>query len=353
MSLAELFVQYADRLHARYALTPDQRAAMWAIINCRTHALGDIVSQCPHCNKVHLYPHSCGHRSCPVCQHGTTTDWIARQQQKLLPVKYYMITFTVPMELRPIAARHPKIFYTLMFKAAKQTLMEVAATPRHLGATPGFTAVLHTHSRRLDLHPHIHVVIPKGGVDLKQNIWRTNHRKTLFHIGAIKALWRGKMLSFLKQEGIAVATAAYKKDWVCNIKAAGSGEPALLYLSKYLYRGVIQERNIVSHQNGTVTFAYRDSASNLHCTRTMPAEDFLYRVLLHVLPKGFRRTRDFGFLHGNAKRTLRKVQLLLKTVPGQPVAKKPTARCSICNHELVVIACKVFRKNTSPERGPP
>ena len=356
MELRELFGRYLVPLLKKYGNTysDDQRSALWAILHCRTHQLGNIVYNCPDCGEVHLTPHSCGNRHCPKCHHHSTVAWLERRQQKLIPTKYYLITFTVPCELRPAVFANQRIAYNLMFEAAKQTINTVAANRRHLGATPGFTAVLHTHSRRLDFHPHIHIVMPGGGI--RGNQWISKSQKHLFPYDVIKALFRGKLLSFFKQNHIAFDKSVYNKKWAENIKPVGNGAPALKYLSMYLNKGVIQDKNILCDIDGVITFQYFDSTDKRWKKRSLPALEFLHLILQHVLPKGFRRTRDYGFLHGNAQKTLHQIQLLLKAAPPL-IETKPPSRplCPNCDLVMIIIACKVFATQNTPQkmRAPP
>lgn len=356
MHLASLFNRYLIPLLRKYGRTysDDQKSALWAICNCRTQSLGNIVFKCPDCGEVHHAPHSCGNRSCQQCHHHSTVAWFDRQQQKLIPARYYLITFTVPFELRPSIYANQRLAYGLMFKAAEQTVNAVAAIQRHLGAAPGFVAVLHTNSRRLDFHPHIHIVMPGGGI--RGNTWISKSRKYMFPFNVLKDLFRAKLLSFFDQNRIAFDKDVYKKRWSARIDAAGDGAPALKYLSRYLNKGVIQDKNIISDIDSVITFRYFDSKDKHWKTRSLPALEFLDLVLQHVLPKGFRRARDYGFLHGNAKRTLHRIQLLLESAP-QLIETKPPSRprCPQCEHAMVIVACKVFSKHTSSNsmRAPP
>ena len=356
MHLADLFNKYLTPLLQKYGQTfsDDQKSALWAICNCRTPSLGNIVFKCPDCGGVHHAPHSCGNRSCPQCHHHSTIAWFERRQQKLIPAKYYLITFTIPLELRSAVYANQRVAYNLMFKAAEETINAVAANRKHLGATPGFTAVLHTNSRRLDFHPHIHIVMPGGGV--RDNQWITKSKKYLLPYDVLKALFRGKLLSFFRQNHIPFDKTVYNRKWAEHIQPVGNGAPALKYVSRYLNKGVIQDKNILSDINGVITFQYFDSTDRHWKKRSLPALEFLDLILQHVLPKGFRRARDYGFLHGNASKTLRQIQLLLNAAPPL-IETKPPSRplCPYCDHAMFIVACKVFSpKNPSIKlRAPP
>jgi uncharacterized C2H2 Zn-finger protein len=341
MLLKELFERYRDQLEQKYGhrLLPAQRRAIDDIITCRTPVLGEILSTCPHCGVNHTRPHSCGNRNCPVCQNHLATVWLDKQRANLLPVRYYLLTFTLPAQLRTTAYNHQKIVYNALLNAAKETISDVARNPRHLGAMVGLMAVLHTNSRMLDFHPHVHIVLPAGGVDSSGKLWISKSRKHLFPHQILKTLFREKFLAALRREEIPYNHELHKKEWVVNIRAAGKGEPALKYLSRYLYRGVIQERNILNDANGRITFKYLEAKTDTWKNRTLPAVDFLHLLLTHVLPKRFRRVRSYGFLHGNAATTLHKIQLILKATPKIPVAtsRPRLLKCPDCGAAEIVI----------------
>jgi len=310
---------------------------MTAIEQCRTDQLGQIHRQCPDCGTIGELPRSCGHRSCPACQNHTTTQWLDRQQAKRLPVDYFMVTFTLPAGLRPLAAAQPKAVYSALFAAASEALKGFGA--RKLKAQMGQCAVLHTHNRRLDLHPHVHIVVPGGGIDVRRRQFRKLKGRYLFNAFALARVFRARMLAALNRAGLSIPVGMPSK-WVVDCRNVGRGEPALQYLSRYLYRGVIRERDLLAYDAaaGTVTFGYQDAQTGQPATRTLPMADFLWRVLLHVLPTGFRRVRDYGFLHGNAKRRLALVQLLLRVwIDNTAERARPPVCCPACHTPMIII----------------
>ena len=340
MRLAALIGRYRQQIEDRYGavLLPEQRRALAAIERCRTPACGSSIAVCPNCAATYLHHHSCSHRACPQCQNHSATAWLERQRQKLLPVRYYLLTFTLPVQLRSTAYHHQTAVYEAFFQAAAQTLREVALNPRHLGAEPGITAVLHTHSRRLDYHPHLHCLIPGGGFDRKQRLWRQAPRKCLLPVAVLRILFREKLLAALRQAGLHYPPALHRRHWVVHVRAAGHGLRALQYLSRYLYRGVISERNILDDRDGQITFRYTDAQTQMPRTRTLPAADFLYLLAQHVLPKRFRRVRDYGFLHGNANSILRRIQILLRQpLPERLDTPLPPLRCPACGAAMVFV----------------
>jgi len=339
MELSSIIHQYYDSYIAKYAGTalPGHLKAMNAICSCRTPDSGELYVQCPDCGHGQWHPLSCGHRSCPKCQNHEASQWIDRQQGKLLPVSYFMVTFTLPYGLRSLAWHHQKVMYSLLFICISSTLKDFGLNPKNLGAEIGMTMVLHTHSRSLEFHPHIHVVVPGGGIDKRRRQWKKKKGKYLFNEFALAKVFRARFLAALKDAGLSIPETIPPK-WVVDCKHVGNGVTALKYLSRYLYRGVISENNIVSSQNGRVTFTYTESKSGKTRYRTLNGEDFLHLIMQHVLPKGFRRVRDYGFLHGNAKKLLFLVQLILHVViKGIVERTRPLFKCPCCKAAMVIL----------------
>lgn len=351
MKLADLFREYLPGLKRKYEkqLLPSHHRAIHAILTCRTPDAGTLLIKCPTCHRMEIRPSSCGHRSCPVCQNHETGEWLDRQMLKLLPIPYFLITFTIPENLRSVAWRHQRLFYGAMFNAAADALREQARDERYLGGEPGFTGVLHTHTRKLGFHPHLHFLIPAGAIEVKKRFWKRKSWHFLFPEAALAGGFDKALLARLGKAGISLPLVPGK--WVVNCREVGSGAHALKYLSRYLYRGVISEKQIVANRGGQVTFRYRDGKTRKWCRHTLAGEDFLWLLLQHVLPRGFRRVRDFGFLHGNAGKTLKLVQLLLHAkVPLRLEIPRPAFKCSGCGTDMKVVA----RQAGIPfSRGPP
>jgi len=339
MELATLIETYREALAAKYAdrLLPAHHRALDAIARCRTPAAGEVVARCSACAQIQWHPCSCGHRSCPKCQNHEVTQWLERQREKLLPVDYFLVTFTLPCELRPLVWSHQRQAYNALFAAAIATLKAFGLNPKHLGAQMGMTAVLHTHSRRLTFHPHLHVVVPGGGVDVNQALWKRTRYQYLFNEIALAKVFRGKFLAAIANAGLQ-PPAGVPKQWVVDCRHAGRGESALEYLSRYLYRGVISESNVLCDHNARVSFRYRDGETGEIRIETLPGEDFLWRIIQHVLPRGFHRVRDYGFLHHNARHRLQLIQLILQVAP-KPItpSERPRFRCFSCAGAMHVI----------------
>lgn len=340
MELASLIDHYHDIFMARYGgrLLPVQQQAIDAIRRCRTPVAGELRVHCTGCEQSQSQPLSCGHRSCPKCQNHEATHWLDRQRAKLLPVEYFMVTFTLPAELRALAWCHQREIYAMLFACAASTLKDFGLNPKKLGADIGMTAILHTHTRRLDYHPHVHVVVPGGGIDALRKQWKKTQGKFLFNEFALANVFRARFLAALNEAKLPIPVGA-PVGWVADCTHVGKGTPALEYLSRYLYRGVISEKNIVAHHDGNITFRYINGKTGQTMTCTLKGEDFLWQVLQHVLPKGFRRARDYGFLHGNAKKRLSLVQLVLQVViASRSPRPRPLFKCPTCQSPMCVVA---------------
>ena len=338
MLVVDILQRYADHFKTNYRtrITPDQWSALNAMLGCRTGQYGEVVAGCTHCGWSGSIPQSCGHRACQQCQHHTTVEWLQRQQQKLLPVKYFMVTFTLPKELRTLAKTDSKQVYSTMFEAASSTLKSFALNDKQLAGDIGMTGVLHTHSRRLDYHPHIHFVVPAGALDKKRRQWRRKKGRYLFKQQNLAKVFRARLLNLLQQAGYHCPNTP--KAWVVDCQAVGRGLPALKYLSRYLYRGVISDRQIVSDNGRQVTFSYQNSQTGKTEKRTLPGEDFIALLLQQTLPKGFRRVRDYGFLHGNAKQWLRLLQMILNVIlPVPNPTPRPSFLCKVCRQTLSIL----------------
>jgi len=343
MKISSIINQYYQEFMGKYGKTalPDQLRALNAMRACRTSDSGELFVQCSECGHSEWRPLSCGHRSCPQCQNHEASQWIDRQQNKLLPVLYYMVTFTLPFELRKVAYQHQKKVFSIFFACVSSTLKDFGLNPKKLGAELGMTMILHTHSRRLDFHPHIHVVVPGGGIDKRRRQWKKKKGNFLFKKENLANVFRARFIDEFNKSGLFIPKGITSQ-WVTDCTRVGKGITALKYLSRYLYRGVISEKNIVSNRNGYVTFKYVESKTGTTKFRTLKGEAFLYLIAQHVLPKGFRRVRDYGFLHGRAKKTLALVQLVLhvkiKPVESRP---RPVFKCPHCKAEMRIFGFRM------------
>jgi hypothetical protein len=323
---------------------PSHREALNAMAHCRTRMAPRMLAQCSGCEDQLTVPHSCGHRSCPHCQHFESQRWIEQQTQRLVAGNYFLVTFTLPAELRPVAWQHQRIVYDLLMDCAWQTLRTFSQNHRRLQGSPGAIAVLHTHARDLHFHPHVHLVIPAAAVNVDRRLWRSlpATAKFLFDHKALAKVFRGKLLAALHQHGIA-RPAGMPMKWVVDCKCVGDGRKALVYLGRYLYRGVIQERDIVGCDGANVTYRWRDGKSGKMMTRTVSGATFLWLVLQHVLPKGLRRSRNHGFLHPNCKRLVALLRLLVfrPPAPAAPPMQRPGLVCRCCGQPMIILKRRI------------
>lgn len=368
ITLASIIERFAQDYLMQYghAALPSQRQALNALQRCRTTRSAHMLAQCGGCGEQRLVPHSCGHRNCPHCQHHESQAWIEHQTQRLVPGNYFMVTFTLPAQLRALAWQHQRIAYTALMDCAWQTLRTFSRNHKLLQGTPGAVAVLHTHSRQLEFHPHVHMVMPAAALDADTGLWRSLGRSSkgsgqeggyLFNHKALAKVFRGKFLAALAGQSL-VAPPNLPKDWVVDCKSVGNGQKALVYLGRYLYRGVIQEKDIVRVAGGQVTYRWRDSKTNRAASRTVSGAQFLRLVLQHVLPKGFRRARNFGFLHPNSKRLIALLKLLVFKRPSTPVtpataepAPRAQWKCACCGAAMVVVRRRILPMSEAPPNG--
>jgi hypothetical protein len=298
-----------------------QRQVLQTILRCRTPALGGQLFACPACRTHHFRYHSCNHRFCPQCGQTDAQEWLARQQQRLLlPVPYFLVTFTVPEGLRAWMRSHPKLAYDLLFAASSQATQELGRNPKRLGALLGMLGVLHTWSRTLIFHPHIHYLVPAGGLSPDLLRW-VGTRKPDYFLNEFALADRcrnllGQMLQHqAPQEFKSIPAKVWKQRWRVQCKAAGSGQAALVYLSRYVFKTATANRWVERLADGRVRWPYRDSNTGQWMHLDLEPSELLRRYLQHVLPKGFTRVRAFGWFHPAGRQNLNRVRALLGTAP--------------------------------------
>lgn len=327
------------------AILPEHRRAVNAILTCRTPELGAHVATCGQCGYEHLLYHSCHHRACPQCGGDRTARWLEQQRELLLPVPYFHVVFTLPSELRRVVRSNQRALLAVLFKAAFDTLSELCADPRHLGAQIGALAVLHTWTRTLEWHPHVHLLVPGGGLAPDGQTWigktkRKERRHFLVPVKALAKCFRGRFMHLARRAlpNVNFPEIPWKKRWVVFAKPTVQGADSVLeYLGRYVHRTALSDRAILKQEQETVTFQYRDSRDAVKKTMTLPGQEFLRRFLQHVLPKGLHRVRAFGLLHPTHRTNLRRLQLLLSRrspVAPEPVSDRATElhpiRCPKC-----------------------
>lgn len=314
--IQEIFRLYAPEYLRRYGKTMPQnhKKVIKAIMNCRSGSFGTHLYQCGNCGHQHSIACSCGNRHCPSCQQHKAKQWLHMQMQNRLPCSYFLLTFTVPESLRSLIRSHQKKAYAAMFKASSEALNKLARDKRFVGADQlGFFGVLHTWGRLLQYHPHIHFVVPGGGLSPDHNKWLPSKPDFLVHVKALSPIFRAKFRDALAQAGLLehVDPTVWQKDWVVHSEAVGNGIWTLRYLSRYVFRVAISNSRIISVHNHQVTFRYREVHGKRWKRMTLDAMEFIRRFLQHVLPDGFMKIRHFGFLSPNAKTPIQKIRELI------------------------------------------
>src|ERR1700735_1685723 len=337
-----------------------------AIVRCRTAVLGGHLDECTRCGHRAISYNSCRNRHCPKSQAGARERWLEKRRQELLPTPYVHVVFTLPRPLAPLALQNKKLVYDLLFRTSAQTLLEVAHDQKHLGAEIGFFSVLHTWSQKLELHPHVHCVVPAGGLSADRKRWIKPRYAFFLPVKVLSRVFRGKFVAALKrafQDGqlsfhgdlrllaqpktfAAWLRPLFRKDWVVYSKPPfGGPDYVLRYLGRYTHRVAISNHRLVSFADGQVTFRWRDSAhNNEQKLMTLALDEFLRRFLLHLLPKGFVRIRHFGFLANRRRSALLPLcfaALGTVLVPMEPETtaqeSDPLWRCPKCGGAMAVI----------------
>jgi hypothetical protein len=319
-------------------ITPAQRRALLAISRCRTPALGGHLYRCTECDETDFAYHSCHHRACPRCGGRRTAEWTARQTEQLLPVPYFLVTFTVPEQLRPVFLARPALLHDLLFAQAAAALQAVASRPRLLGAVLGMVAVLHTWGRQMQYHPHLHVIVPGGGLRADGTRWVPSRQPDwLLPMQAVSAAFRQGFDDALRAHApelhAQVAASVWRTKWWVHSQHAGSGAAVVQYLARYVFRTAISDHRILSATDEAVSFSYTDSKTQQPGTCQLPADEFMRRFLQHVLPPGQHRVRYFGWMHPGARARRRVVETLLSTViVVPPRTEEPPPWHLRCNH---------------------
>jgi hypothetical protein len=350
LELADVVRRHGHRLGEQ--LGGEQRRILRAIVSCRTAALGGHVETCDQCQYRRIAYNSCRNRHCPKCQGIACAQWMADRAEELLPVEYFHVVFTLPGTFNALALANKRIVYGVLFDAVSQTLNEVAANPKHLGARIGFIAILHTWGQNLCLHPHIHCVVPGGGLSAEGSRWIACKKGFFLPVRVLSKVFRGKFIDLLKQAQAAGQLAgqddsnlaqllndSVKHDWVVYAKPPfGGPEQVLKYLARYTHRIAISNHRLVSVDEHNVTFNWKDYAhGNRPRTMTLDGAEFLRRFLLHAIPRGFMRIRHFGLLANRARgENLATCRRLLNVSCDNP----PATQCSAIPSRPCCPACQ-------------
>lgn len=382
LEVADIFRSAGPAYRAAHAghLSLQQLKVMSAIEQCRTAALGGHVEACEDCGHWRIAYNSCRNRHCPKCQGAAARTWLEAREADLLPVGYFHVVFTLPAEVADIAFHNKTVVYDLLFRAASATMLTIAADPRHLGARIGITAVLHTWGSAMTHHPHVHMIVPGGGIAPDGSRWISSRPAFLLPVRVLGRLFRrlfltqllalydARRLSFFGAMAPLAERRAFlrhlspvrKKRWVVYAKPPFAGPEAVLaYLSRYTHRVAISNRRLLAFDDVGVTMRYKDyrrDGADRQRVMTLSADEFIRRFLLHVLPRGFHRIRHYGLLAGSSRKaSLALARELLDVIPeaeATPIDEPvdPTPPCPCCGGKMIVI--EVFARRRQP-RAPP
>jgi Putative transposase/Transposase zinc-binding domain len=389
LEVADVFRDSGDAFLDRYGdtLSTEQRRALHDIAACRTAVLGGHVEECDRCGHQCVAYNSCRNRHCPKCQAAAAADWMEAREAELLPVEYFHVVFTLPAAIGPIALQNPRVVYGLLFQAAAETLRQIAADPKHLGAEIGFLAVLHTWGQNLQHHPHVHCVVPGGGLSPDGSRWVPCRPGFFLPVRVLSRLFRGKFLALFKAafdrgslsfhgriadlaepgEFQRRLTASAKTEWVVYAKPPfGGPQQVLKYLARYTHRVAISNHRLTALEGGEVTFRWKDYAhGSKQKIMKLKAVEFIRRFLLHVLPTGFVRIRHYGFLANRVCRERLELcrTLLAAATPLEPVAAEPASEpekaieretaayvCPACGEGRMIIV-ETFRAAPGDRKG--
>lgn len=314
-TIADIFRTFAPEYQKRFPSMPDQhKKVIAAIVNCRSGSLGVAIYRCESCDTFHHIDRSCGNRHCPQCQHHKSRDWLERQLGRRLPGQHFMLTFTVPQQIRPFCRSHQRLAYETLFSAAAGAIKKLARDPRYIGTElPGFTGVLHTWGRQLQYHPHLHFIVPAGGLSKSRDKWLSAGNNFYLPVQALAKIYKAKFKAAMEKNSMlpVIEPQVWQVTWNVNCQAVGDSEASLKYLAPYVFRVAISDSRIVAVKGRQVTFSYRKTDSNRIRKITLDAIEFLRRFLQHVLPCGFMKVRHYGFMNSACKVLLPRLRLLI------------------------------------------
>ena len=388
LEVAEIFRDHgpAWRVANRGHVSLDQMKVMTAIERCRTAALGGHVARCQNdtCGHIVIAYNSCRNRHCPKCQGAAARDWMEAREAELLPVPYFHVVYTLPSQLRDIAYQNKRVVYDLLMKASADTTLTIAVDPKRLGAKIGITAVLHTWGSAMTHHPHVHMIVPGGGLSEDGSRWIAARENFLLHVNVLRELFRGRFLALLNKAHAAGQLQFYNRlaaltdkklfkrflaplrrlDWVVYCKEPFAGPKQVLrYLSRYTHRVAISNRRLVASDDGCIAFRYKDyriAGPGRWKTMTLAPSEFIRRFLIHVLPKGLHRIRHYGlFANGSRVANLAKARELLgvsalvpdatpepTTTPEPDQAQALPQPCPCCGGRMIII--EFFERGSTP-----
>ena len=338
VELADIFQQASPDLRHAFPgqMLPSHLRAMNDIALCRTPALGGSVYACDDCGALDYSYHSCRNRHCPKCQDDRAQTWLDSLRSRLLPCDHYLLTFTLPAELRILARSHQRLVYGILLREAAAAVQTLAADPQWVGARVAILAVLHTWSRTLTYHPHVHLLVTAGGLSPDGTAWvKPAHPRFLFPGYALSEIFRAKVGDALIRAGLKQETDSHlwnnNTPWIAHIQQIGNGQRAALYLSRYVYRVALTNHRIERFEHGRVTFTYTHARTHQTRRMTLLVQDFIARFLQHVLPRGFTKIRYYGLLSSTSGKDLERVRHLLESAAPQ-IPRPPAEEAGVEGH---------------------
>jgi len=372
VELADIFRRAGPAFREAFQgrMLPSHLRAIRDIVLCRTPALGGSLYACDTCDALDYSYHSCRNRHCPKCQEDRAQSWLERLRSRLLPCDHYLLTFTLPAELRILARSHQRLFYGILLREAAAAVQTLAADPEWIGGRVAILAVLHTWSRTLAYHPHVHLLVTAGGLSPDGTAWvKPAHPRFLFPGYVLSQIFRAKVRDALLRAGLHQETDPHlwnrNTPWVVHIQQIGNGQRAALYLSRYVYRVALTNHRIERFEHGRVTFRYTHARTHQTRRMTLQVQDFIARFLQHVLPRGFAKIRYYGLLSPASRKGLERARRLLESaasqIPPSPAeatayegspeghATPPPPRlCPVCRHGHLHLKDTTFKPRAPP-----
>lgn len=365
IELADIVATHGDEYLAEFGsrMPGTHRRALAAIRACRTAVMGGHLAECEECGHQRYSYHSCKNRNCPKCHGKDTLTWLEKREAELLPGRYFHLVFTLPQELRDPVRSNQKKLYAILIRSAVDALTKVGLDPKFVGGKLGILAVLHTWTRALEHHPHVHMLVPAGGLDA-DGVWRESRKKFLVPVKALSKVFRARFMKLarraLPEEKF--PQEVWNKDWVVFSRPTfNRARKVLRYLGRYVHRIAITNNRLLSLEQGKVRFRYQHSDTGQWKAMTLPAKEFLRRYLQHVLPQGFHKVRYYGLLSPANRATLRRLQLLLaeRAEPPEDTYERgvlrpalPADRCPCCGEGTMLVIQWLPRSRSPPATVP-
>ena len=344
MTVNEIFRLYRNEYLKKFAsdILPSHRKALNDIARCRTDKMGTVHWHCNKCGRDHFSFMPCRNRSCPNCQNAKKANWVIRQLDMKLPVQYFMATFTIPEYLRAVARDNQKTLYNILFTAAAMAIMKLAKDEKYMGGQIGMVAILHTWARNLAFHPHVHFLIPGVAISNDKKKIRFSRGHYLLYAKALSKIFRASFIKPLRKSMIDNINykRAFEKDWVVDLRSVGSGQKAIEYVARYVFKTAVSNSNIISCKDGAVSYKYQNYKTQKIQTLKIPVMGFIRIFLQHVLPRGFQKVRYYGIMHPKNRLIFNIVRLLLRAkfkLPNRYLDYRQSIKCPGCGADMVFV----------------